>query len=412
MKCSSSETVLEHWRSSHTIVLLKRSDPKVCSMQTSSYSDFSLRLHQKSMAHRIPTNGTIEVTRRCPLKCVHCYNNLPMGDREARLNDLTYEEHCRILDEITEAGCLWLLYTGGEIFVRKDFLDIYTYAKKKGLLITLFTNGTLITPKIADHLAKWRPFSIEITLYGRTKETYEAVTRIPGSFEKCMHGIRLLMKRNLPLKLKTTAITINKHELWEMKRFAEEELGLEFKFDAMINPRLDCSSNPLKVRLRPEEIVDLDLSERKRMAEWERFNEKFYGPVQSPKHVYKLYHCGAGVSSFAIDPYGMLSVCALTYSHAFNLRKGSFCEGWENFLFKVRQKKITRLTKCITCEIKAMCGMCPANGEMENRHAEEPVDFLCQVAHLRAKALDLNIKAHGECKYCEGVNNQQSAPNL
>jgi MoaA/NifB/PqqE/SkfB family radical SAM enzyme len=194
-------------------------------METLSYSDFSLHLHRRMETQRVPIVGTIEVTWRCPIRCVHCYNNLPIGDQEARLNELTYQEHCRILDEITEAGCLWLLYTGGEIFARKDFLDIYTYAKKKGLLITLFTNGTLITPEIADYLAEWRPFSIEITLYGRSKETYERITGIPGSFERCMQGIRLLIDRGLPLKLKTMALTVNKDEVWEIKRFAEEGLG-------------------------------------------------------------------------------------------------------------------------------------------------------------------------------------------
>ena len=85
--------------------------------------------------------------------------------------------------------------TNAEIFARRDFLDIYTYARKKGFLITLFTNGTLVTAPIADHLARWRPFAIEITLYGHTKETYERLTGIPGSYEKCMRGIRLLRDR-------------------------------------------------------------------------------------------------------------------------------------------------------------------------------------------------------------------------
>ena len=363
------------------------------------------------VAHRIPANGTIEVTRRCPLSCVHCYNNLPIGDREARIEELTYEEHCRILDEMAEAGCLWLLYTGGEIFLRKDLLDIYTYAKKKGLLITLFTNGTLITSEIADYLVKWRPFSIEITIYGRTKETHEAVTRNAGSYEKCMQGIRLLMERKLPLKLKTIAITTNKHELWEMKRFAEEDLGVEFRFDGMINPRIDCSPQPLAVRLRPEEIVELDLQDSKRMREWKRFCDQFNGPVNSYEDSDKLYHCGAGVGSFGIDPYGMLSICGLSYSDAFNLRKGGFRKGWEQFLLKVRQKKITRSTKCVACEIKAMCGMCPANGELENRDPEEPVDFLCHVAHLRAKAMDIPVPPHGQCNYCGagvGISTQEN----
>jgi len=247
-------------------------------------------------------NGSIEVTRRCNLKCAHCYNNLPLGDQEARRSELTYEEHCRILDEITQAGCLWLLYTGGEIFASTNFLDIYTYAKQKGLLITLFTNGTLITSKIADYLVQWRPFSIEITLYGRTKKTYEQVTGIPGSYDRCMRGIRLLMERGLPLQLKTMALTVNKHEIWDMKRFVEEDLGLEFKFDAMINCRIDCSQGPLGLLLTQEEVVALDLQDPKRVEEWKRFADQFNGPAHLTEHVDELYDCGGGINSFAVDP--------------------------------------------------------------------------------------------------------------
>src|SRR2546425_6139413 len=126
-------------------------------MKHQSYGEFSLGLQERLFKHRIPLHGAIEVTRRCPLECAHCYNNLPMGDQEARRSELTYEEHCRLLDEITEAGCLWLLYTGGEIFARKDFLDIYTYAKQKGLLLGPVPNRALITPKMPDPLARWRP---------------------------------------------------------------------------------------------------------------------------------------------------------------------------------------------------------------------------------------------------------------
>jgi MoaA/NifB/PqqE/SkfB family radical SAM enzyme len=148
-----------------------------------------------------------------------------MGDADARARELSKEEHFRVLDQLVEMGTFWLLYSGGEIFARKDFLEIYTYAKHNGFLITLFTNGILINERIADHLLEWPPFSIEITLYGRTKATYEALTGIPGSYERCLHGIELLRARGLPLKLKTVPTTINKHEVFSMKRFAEEELG-------------------------------------------------------------------------------------------------------------------------------------------------------------------------------------------
>lgn len=369
-------------------------------MDTFSYGDFSTALHRRSQARRTPVNGTIEITHRCPLACVHCYNNRAMDDAEARRNELTFEEHCRILDEIAEAGCLWLLYTGGEIFVRNDFLDIYTYAKQKGLLISLFTNGTPITPKVADHLSEWRPFSIEITLYGRTRATHERITHAPGSYEQCMRAIHLLLERRLPLKLKTVVMTLNRHELRPMQQFAKEELGVEFKFDAMINCRLDCSRSPLAVRLGPQEIVELDLADSRRMAEWRRFAERFGGLVHPPGRSGELFHCGGGINSFAIDPSGRLGVCAFSRRETWDLRWGSFRDGWEQSLRNVRQKKITRRTKCVACKIKAICGMCPGNGELENGDAEEPVDFLCNVAHRRASALGLHIPPHGECEYC------------
>ena len=381
-------------------------------METDRYADFSLKLHRRAEAQRVPVNGTFEVTRRCPLRCVHCYNNLSVGDPDAQSGELSYEEHCRVLDEITEMGCLWLLYTGGEIFARNDFLKIYTYAKKKGLLITLFTNGTLITPKIADYLVQWPPFSIEITLYGSTKKTHERITGVRGSYERCLRGIGLLTERKLPLKLKSVVVTSNKNEIWEIKRFAEDHLGLEFRFDAMINPRVDYSKSPLSVRLKPEEVVELDVEDPKRLGEWEKIALRSIGSVSSPEQYDHLYSCGGGKNAFSINPTGRLSICGLYSRETWDLRQGSFREGWENFLFRMRHRKVTRKTKCATCEIKAMCGMCPVMGELENRDEEEPVDFFCQVAHLRARALGLGVKSHGACEYCKSIQESVSQPRV
>ena len=376
-------------------------------METQSYQDWSLRVHDRVVAQRVPIDGSIEVTRRCNLTCVHCYNNLPLSDQQARRTELTYEEHCRLLDEMAAEGCLWLLYTGGEIFVRKDFLDIYAYAKKTGFLITLFTNATLITRAVAEYLATWNPFSIEVSLYGCTAATHDRVTGVAGSFDKTMRGVRLLMEVGLPPILKTMVLKPNTHEIWEMKRFVEEELGLDFRFDAMINPRVDSSTAPLSMRLSPREVVELDLRDSKRLSEWVKFCDHFVRPVQQSKDGAELYVCGGAHNAFAIDASGGLSTCVIWHGDKYDLRKGSFKEGWEDFLLKVSRKKTTRRTKCVACELRSMCGMCPANGMLECGDAEEPVDFLCQVAHLRAYAFEIPISPHGECEYCPGGTKHQ-----
>jgi len=369
-------------------------------VQTATYGEFSSMLHERFQGRRVPVEVSIEVTHRCPLECQHCYNNLPMSDEKARRREMSLEEHIRLLDELAELGCLWLLYTGGEIFARKDFLDIYTAAKKRGFLITLFTNGTMITPRIADHLVEYRPFGIEITLYGATRETYESLTGIPGSFDRCMKGIALLRERGLPLKLKTVPTTINYHEVYEMKRFAEQELGVEFKFDPLVNPRTDCSQSPLAVRLSPEQAVALDFRDPVRRAEFGRIAQAEMAANLSVSD--KKYTCGAGHNGCAIDPNGRMTLCILSHRDGYDLRAGSFQEGWEGRLKEIRQSDATRRTICTDCRIHSLCGMCPANGELESGDAESPVDFLCQVAHLRAYALGLQVPAHGDCECCAG----------
>jgi radical SAM protein with 4Fe4S-binding SPASM domain len=375
-------------------------------LDSGTYTDFSLIVHGRAEVTRVPVNGTIEVTNRCPLECKHCYNNLPMGDFVARAREMTLEEHKRLLDELADLGCLWLLYSGGEIFARRDFLDIYAYAKRKGFLITLFTNGTLITEKIADFLADMRPFTIEITLYGGTKETYEKLTGIPGSYDRCIRGIDLLLERKLPLKLKTVALSINKHEIPLMRQMAIDR-GCEFTFDAMINPRIDCSASPLAVRLKPSEIVELDLDNPDRVSEWRRLARDHPSAPYVEGKSRQIYECGGGTNSFAVDPYGDLSICVLSHVDRYNVREGNFRQGWEEYLLAVRMRETTRPTKCNGCGIKSMCGMCAANGELENGDAESPVDFLCQVAHLRAETLDIEVPAHGHCEYCVGGSGHQ-----
>jgi len=148
------------------------------------------------------------------------------------------------------------------------------YTKRKGVLVKLSTNGILITPQITEYLISWRPFSIEITLYGHTKETYERVIGISGSYERCMEKIHLLIVRGLPSRLKTTAVTLNKNEIGDMKRFTEEALELGLRFDAIINPRGACSQRPLDVRLTPAEVVALDLWEPRRVPEWKKLNTR------------------------------------------------------------------------------------------------------------------------------------------
>ena len=149
-------------------------------VQTLDYASWTMRLKRQVGDRRVPLGGTLELTHRCNNRCRHCFNNLRSDDAPALGRELSTREVARILDEAAALGCVWVLLTGGEILLRPDFTDIYDHARGLGLLVTLFTNGTLVTPELADHLDRHRPFSVEVTLYGATRETYERVTGDPG----------------------------------------------------------------------------------------------------------------------------------------------------------------------------------------------------------------------------------------
>ena len=338
------------------------------------YSVFSRGIHHAAFIKNIPVEGSMELTRHCNLNCVHCY----IRDNSVQ-DELTGNELFRLLDEITDAGCLWLLMSGGEPLLRDDFRDVYRHAKKKGLLITLFTNGTLIDGELAAFLKAQRPFSVEITLYGASRETYEAVSGVGGSYDACINGIRLLANNGIPPALKTMAMELNKHEIPEMRRFAKS-LGLPFRYDPVLSPRLDGSLSPYKVRLPENEVVSLDMCDPERSREWIELYGKYGGPASEEY----LFNCGAGRSRFHITSCGKLQVCDLVPEPAYALRHGSFKEGYAMFP-PVRERRLGAGRTCAGCADMIFCNSCPGISRLEDGRANGgPVDYHCRVARMRA----------------------------
>lgn len=352
------------------------------------YRELAGRLVATSPDGRFPLWGTIELTERCNLDCLPCYIRKPLADKNAQENELSLAEWCELLDQLVDEGCLCLLFTGGEPLARYDFLDIYTHAKKKGLILTLFTNGTLLTPKIADHLAEWSPRMIEVTMYGRTPEVYERVTRVPGSYARFMRGIELLQERGIPFNLKTIVITANRHELWDMKSFAGD-LGVAFRFDPLINPGLDGCQIPLDYRISPEQVVQLDREDADRWNGLQRFCDEF---IRLPRNSESVYYCAAGINCFHIDAFGRMSVCLMVRESQYDARSGSFHDGWTHFLPSDLARKRRKPTPCQTCELHCLCYQCPGWAKLEKGDAETTVEYLCRVTHLRADALGLDYE--------------------
>jgi radical SAM protein with 4Fe4S-binding SPASM domain len=308
----------------------------------------------------IPLSGSFELTYRCNLGCVHCYLGPHTERRENGNSELSAGRILDIIDEITDAGCLYLLLSGGEPLLRDDFPKIYRHAKEKGLLVTVFSNGTLITEKVAALFRDLPPHEVEISLYGSTAPTYEKITGVRGSYERCMRGIKLLVDNKIKVNLKTILMTLNSHELFEMENIAGG-FGCRFRFDAAISPCTGGDKTPLSLRVPPEEAIDKEFSSPERLGQW----GKFFEESKSRTLTDDLYGCGAGVTGFNIDPAGNLQPCIMALDICYNLTETGFLAGWKDMTLRIKDKKAGPDFACRGCEKINLCGYCPAFFRLE-----------------------------------------------
>lgn len=256
------------------------------------------RLLEKAFADAIPLSAQFEITFRCNHLCTFCYN-APSGQRE-----LTTPQILDTLRKISEFGVLYMTLTGGEPLCHKDFWKIAAEVRRLGMALRVYSNGYLMADKaVVRKLRDLQPFEVEVSLHGSKPEIHEALTRIRGSFEKTVAGIRNLREAGIKVQLKCPITRLNQGDLFEIKRLAES-LDCYIIFDAVITPKDDGNLDPLA--LRPDD----------------EFLKQYWGEWYLALHDGKLpprtnhcasdaaeANCGTGRSGFTIDPYGNVLPC-------------------------------------------------------------------------------------------------------
>jgi radical SAM protein with 4Fe4S-binding SPASM domain len=362
----------------------------------SSASLWDFKLWEKVQHSKAPLSFWLEVTSRCNNNCRQCYANLSERDRGAMEKEISLEEIKKIVDEAVSMGCIGALMTGGEPLLRKDFPEIYRYLKEKGLLITLFTNAILITEEHVELFRRYPPWNLEVTVYGVTKETYERVTRIKGSYDAFMHGLNLLFENRIKVKLKAVAMRSNYNELPKMGKFCKEKTGEYLAFDPFLHLRLDGSRQRceeiISERLTPQEIVALERFEPSLLRIQEKSCNKIIGSDSTSEGDNRIFWCGAGGRSFLVDSNCQFHPCPSLsrLDCIYDLRKGSLFDAWYNFSPKVKNMvSITGVQeRCSECSLLDICSSCPSHAYLENGHLESKVDYFCEIAHERARSRD------------------------
>ncbi len=336
----------------------------------------------------------IELTERCDNDCVHCCINLPAGDAAARAREMPTAKVKEILRQAADLGCMQVRFTGGEPLLRPDFEELYLFARRLGLKVLIFTNARHVTPALVDLLARIPPLvTIEVTVYGMHAESYEAVTRAPGSFAQFRRGVDLLLERRIPFVVKSALLPQNRAELGEFETWAAtipwmtKAPGHSMFFD-LRNRRDDPEKNRLveSLRLTPEEgvaVLTRDAARyRKGMKE---FGSKFMRP---PGDV--LFGCGAG-AGLSVDAYGRAQPCMGVRAPGLtvDLAEKTLSDALDHFstLREMRATNPEYLRRCARCFLKGLCEQCPAKSWAEHGTYDTPVEYLCDVAHAQARWL-------------------------
>jgi len=351
---------------------------------TGAYRAFSDKVYASTSGRRMPSNGSIELTENCNFRCIHCYQ----GKNKAR-QILSGDEWCRILDESVAEGMFWLLITGGEPLLHPEFKRIYMHAIRKGLIVTVFTNGRLVTD---EHIQLWTdypPFSLEITLYGASEEMYQRVTGTRNSFAKVMETARKMKAAGIPLKLKSVAFKPLIDDMAAMKAIAENEIGVKFRFDTKIDPGIYGDSFD-DIRPSPEEAVALEeqLIGKPALSDDLRaffaFNNKNISTPESKEFIYK---CGAGRNAFYVDYRGRVHGCSAgRFDEDLDLTKRSFREIWYQEVPKVVFAEAKdKNAVCRTCELRPICDVCPSTAKLATGSKEGRPLYVCQHTMLRKK---------------------------
>ena len=247
---------------------------------------------------------------------------------------------------------------------------------------------------------KYPPRDIEVSVYGVTQQTYETITKKPGSFAAFERGLELLLQSGIKVRFKAMALRSNVHELSQISDYCRKVTKDYFRFDPLLHLRFDGDpkrNEEIKAeRLSPEEIVAIERADPERFESMEKGCDKLIVPEFSHYGCNHLFHCGAGNGSFCVSYDGKFRLCSSLWHPdcIYDLRKGSLEEAWSTFIPQVRDMRSDRqefLEKCRRCQIINLCMWCPAHSHLETGEMDSVVDYFCQVAHARAKALKRRI---------------------
>ncbi len=315
-----------------------------------------------------------EVTAGCNLRCIHCRRTdvLTKGSPD----ELTTPEAKSFIDQLADMGRPVLIFSGGEPLFRKDIFELISYAKEKGLPSGLATNGTLVTEKIANHLADAGVYYASISLDGALAETHDAF-RGAGNFAKALKGFLALKNAGIKVQINFTVTKKNVSEVESIYHFSKE-LGAFALYLFLLVP-VGCGV----------EIADSDMLTPGDVEDWLKWvaqkDKAGNLPIKAicAPHYYRVEEepskdrkgCLAGIHMCFVSHKGDVFPCGYLPLSSGNVKKTPLKQIWnESELFEKLRTPDLLEGRCGVCDFKNVCGGCRARAYFayNNVLAEEP----------------------------------------
>jgi AdoMet-dependent heme synthase len=337
----------------------------------------------RALEHNVPLSVQFDLTYRCNERCIHCY--LDHDDH----GELTTGEVRHVLDQLADAGTLFLIFSGGELLLRPDLFDLLAYARSLRFDVKLKTNGILLREREAERIRAAGVREVQISVYSHRAAVHDAITKVPGSLDRTIAAVRFLKARGLRVLIANVLMRQNAFEYSGVQALARE-LGVESTVDPTITPKMDGDTSILSLRVAEPQLIQI-------FRDRSLVPNDFCAPPSSAKadaETLDAMPCSAGHTACYISPYGDVYPCVQFPLPTGNLRTQRFDSIWRDSpqLADVRSIRVSDLPTCSSCGFVSTCTRCPGLAYMEG-NMRGPSSADCDKSSIRAAAGSSEVTA-------------------